>query len=253
MNIFDSNNPISRKLLAFAVVFGVACAGVFAFTIYSDWKNSALDRKHQQSTSELRVIAHKIAAQAKEAVDGKEHAFKELSESKRVFSEKFQELASGSESFKSLPSILEGEQKMLGDKWKNVQADVEKILMHKEQILLVNDVSEKMERSLLTVNREHERLSSYVAKASVTVNQAMLIHQQNFIAHKVSADLNKLLSGDASQDGFTKELKSDVQIFNRNVDALLKGSSKLKVGKITNTTAVGSIKQINSEFDVITL
>lgn len=241
----------SKKYLAAAIASTIIFSALFIVALFADAKNSALDGEYQANATELRVLAHKISARSWDAVEGKEYAFAELADGHQSFDKKFNELVSGTPDVKALPSVLDGEVGVLGDKWRYISSDVEKIMAHQGDILLLNAVSERFDGALANINREHELVSGILAKKRTGMQEVLLVQKQNLAAHQLSTLMNRLLAGDIGHTIFIKQFSQNIEQINKGLSALLNGSKSAEISKLVNRDAISATKQIVSELEVI--
>jgi twitching motility protein PilJ len=260
MSASDKSGQLPRLRLATQVftglvIFFLLAAGVvFGYV----WYWSAPDREATRRAEAVRLLSQTIAKNASEAANGQQDAFSLLDVSQERLVGHLKVLREGNPDTRLTPpeglpaaessGVLQ-DLSELESVWQGVKANVTDILERRDQIIAVNRVAEKFDKSVPQLQRMTDALVERLKAIDATPSQVDQAVRLQLLGERIARNLDEMLRGGLGNRTAQGRLARATEDLSQALNGLRTGSAQLGVGAVSNEAAREQLARISAHFN----
>jgi len=237
-----------NALMTLLVVLLVASLVAMAVTFTLVQRNNAQDQRYLQITNELRVSSYQVTNLARDAANGDEAAFNELSQVLESMSSAWDRLR---QSDQETRTALAEEFAAYDSAWQQIRANSETILSNQDTIVFLTDVAETLYTSLPELQAEYQQVVDILLENRAPADQVQVAERQIFLAERILRNIDKMLAGGADASDAASQFNYDANLFGRVLVSMIEGDAAMGISQVTDPEAVASLEEIQQLFDVV--
>ncbi|TBR40188.1 MULTISPECIES: methyl-accepting chemotaxis protein [Dyella] len=234
------------------LVIAIGFAALDFFMLNS--KNSE-DRQAIALTTQIQVLSQQTAKYALEASDGNVDSFKELETTRNAIDSAVQRLnkgdtKSGMQAYGDASSTPAGRAvNALSNAWKQLDADIGKILSNKALVLDSAQRAGTLSRELPVLNSSMEQVVNILQQRGGSAEQTYTSARQMLLADRMIRRVQEVLQGgDASQPA-ADGLSRDGQLYGSVLKGLLEGNADVGVRSMNDSNARKILTDMQTQWD----
>jgi twitching motility protein PilJ len=219
-----------RNRYVLTVLCGLCLSIVMAGMLDADSAHAAMQSSDAKQASDLLFLPERISRDVREALLGRESAFKSLQKSRDQFDEVLGALKRSSED-QSSPVLLRALHE-LHFMWVGLHTHVDNVLSHKKELLRmregVDEINHKSPR-VVTLTDEIAELSE---SAGVKHDFLYLLMRGGMMSQRITKNANILMQGDGGDGKAAVELYRDAKVLVEIQDRLRMNAPKMLIPKL---------------------
>ena len=243
----------TSSLLAFLIGLAVVLM-VGSFWVVAHY--GSYDRQYVRSAQSIRVLSQTIAKNASEAANGKTDAFALLADSQKKLAAQMKLLKEGRQGGQQgyLPPTSKMSDKAadalrkVERPWERIDKNVDAILSRRGMVITVNELAENFRVNVPQVQGLLDEAAGRLVATNARRDQVYYMTRGELYAERIGRHLGEMLRGGIGNLTAADRLGQADHQFQRNLDALLKGSDEMNVPAVSDDTAVGKLKKVKSIF-----
>jgi len=236
---------VSRPLALLGIVLFVSIFVMLGSLLYVGNKRADLQR-HVELASEQLLLSQLMTTQALGASSGRESDFEALLESRYRFEEILNAYRSGDSMTgvpplsKNLITVLES----VETNWSNFSNDISIIIKGKKPISEVKELYTVIDSFIPQLLTFSDEVVGVLMKKDASSRQIYLASRQMMLSQRIKNNLNQVLAGGEQAAAAADRFGRDAALFGRVLEGLLKGSSSLRIEKVTDKEAVAKLREV---------
>ena len=236
---------VSRPLALLGIVLFISIFVMLGSLLYVGNKRADLQR-HVELASEQLLLSQLMTTQALGASSGREPDFEALLESRYRFEEILNAYRSGDSKTgvpalgKNLITVLES----VESSWGNFSKDIEIIIKGKKPISEVKELYTVIDSFIPQLLTFSDEVVGVLMKKDASSRQIYLASRQMMLSQRIKNNLNQVLAGGEQAAAAADRFGRDAALFGRVLEGLLKGSSSLRIEKVTDKEAVAKLREV---------
>ena len=236
---------VSRPLALLGVLLFISIFMMLGSLLYVGNKRADL-QQHVELASEQLLLSQRMTTLALGASSGKESDFGELLESRYRFEDILNTFRSG-DSMAGVPKLGETLTAPLDDveaSWTNFSKDISIILKGKKPISEVRELYTVIDSFIPQLLTFSDEVVGVLMKKNASGRQIYLASRQMMLSQRIKNNLNQVLTGGEQAAAAADRFGRDAALFGRVLEGLLKGSSSLRIEKVTDKEAVAKLREV---------
>jgi len=236
---------VSRPLALLGIVLFISIFVMLGSLLYVGNKRADLQR-HVELASEQLLLSQLMTTQALGASSGREKDFEALLESSYRFEEILNAYRSGDSMTgvpplgKKLIPVLES----VETGWNNFSKDISIIIKGKKPISEVKELYTVIDSFIPQLLTFSDEVVGVLMKKDASSRQIYLASRQMMLSQRIKNNLNQVLAGGEQAAAAADRFGRDAALFGRVLEGLLKGSSSLRIEKVTDKEAVAKLREV---------
>jgi twitching motility protein PilJ len=236
---------VSRPLALLGIVLFISIFVMLGSLLYVGNKRADLQR-HVELASEQLLLSQLMTTQALGASSGREKDFEALLESSYRFEEILNAYRSGDSMTgvpplgKKLIPVLES----VETGWSNFRKDISIIIKGKKPISEVKELYTVIDSFIPQLLTFSDEVVGVLMKKDASSRQIYLASRQMMLSQRIKNNLNQVLAGGEQAAAAADRFGRDAALFGRVLEGLLKGSSSLRIEKVTDKEAVAKLREV---------
>jgi twitching motility protein PilJ len=236
---------VSRPLALLGIVLFISIFVMLGSLLYVGNKRADLQR-HVELASEQLLLSQLMTTQALGASSGRETDFEALLESRYRFEEILNAYRSGDSMTgvpplgKKLIPVLES----VETSWSNFSTDISIIIKGKKPISEVKELYTVIDSFIPQLLTFSDEVVGVLMKKNASSRQIYLASRQMMLSQRIKNNLNQVLAGGEQAAAAADRFGRDAALFGRVLEGLLKGSSSLRIEKVTDKEAVAKLREV---------
>ena len=252
--MISSSDKISgQNVSPIQVTMGVIIIIALLAMVYLFYKvnlESNRDKSYISYASELRVLSQEVAKNSAEAAFGKAAAFRQLGRSRREFQQIWGYLKDGNSEI-NLPPAEDPTMANLGVTWAEADASANQILELKETVLNMHEVTATLNDTIPELQVEYDDVVQILLENDAPAGQTAVAQRQSLLAERIIRNINKVLIGDEDAITAADLFGRDVKLFERVLDAMIKGNESQGIRKVDDEDAAQGLATISELFEPV--
>ncbi len=235
------------------IVLLVICISLTAALFVGLQRQDRIDNANRTLTSEQRLIARSIVAEAFEAAQGSEEAFDRLTETRDRFG-LILELQKNGDADADLPASPASVVPYIDElqaKWLHVRSGVDSILSGRETVLSVSDYVPLLEGVIPQLLNLSDEVASGLVEARAQPKQIHLAARQLLLGQRMETSLNRMLAGGTGAAMAADAFARDVALFGRVLKGMAEGDSRLGVERFGDAAIQARLAELTTLFRTI--
>ncbi len=210
--------------------------------------------QHEQEwvsiTTDVQVTSQQLAKSAGESASGNLDAFVELGHSRDKIAVAMDKLRFGSSSTKlpSTPASVELPMTQLNLTWDRMSANASSILDREPLILELASARNIVQENIPGMQKSTDASIRSLIKSGAPTNQIVFASRQLVLADRILRRVSEVLQGGSNAVIAAENLGKDRVLFEQVLTALLRGNTRLGVTRVSNTQALRSLGEVQSQF-----
>ena len=240
-----SVRAVSRPLVLLGVLLFVSIFMMLGSLLYVGNKR-ADQQQHVELVSEQLLLSQRMATYALGASAGKESDFENLLENSYRFSEILNVYRSGDTAM-GTPPLDEALIEPLDSvevSWSDFNNDLSIILKGKKPISEVRELYTVIDSFIPQLLTFSDEVVGVLMKKDASSRQIYLASRQMMLSQRIKNNLNQVLAGGEEAAAAADRFGRDAALFGRVLEGLLKGSSSLRIDKVTDKEAVAKLREV---------
>ncbi len=240
-----SVRAVSRPLVLLGVLLFVSIFMMLGSLLYVGNKR-ADQQQHVKLVSEQLLLSQRMATYALGASAGKESDFENLLENSYRFSDILNVFRSGDTAM-GTPPLDEGLMEPLDSveaSWSDFNSDLSIILKGKKPISEVRELYTVIDSFIPQLLTFSDEVVGVLMKKDASSRQIYLASRQMMLSQRIKNNLNQVLAGGEEAAAAADRFGRDAALFGRVLEGLLKGSSSLRIDKVTDKEAVAKLREV---------
>ena len=236
---------MSRPLVLLGVLLFVSIFMMLGSLLYVGNKR-ADQQQHVKLVSEQLLLSQRMATYALGASAGKESDFENLLENSYRFSDILNVFRSGDTAM-GTPPLDEGLMEPLDSveaSWSDFNSDLSIILKGKKPISEVRELYTVIDSFIPQLLTFSDEVVGVLMKKDASSRQIYLASRQMMLSQRIKNNLNQVLAGGEEAAAAADRFGRDAALFGRVLEGLLKGSSSLRIDKVTDKEAVAKLREV---------
>ena len=236
---------MSRPLVLLGVLLFVSIFMMLGSLLYVGNKR-ADQQQHVELVSEQLLLSQRMATYALGASAGKESDFENLLENSYRFSEILNVYRSGDTAM-GTPPLDEALIEPLDSvevSWSDFNNDLSIILKGKKPISEVRELYTVIDSFIPQLLTFSDEVVGVLMKKDASSRQIYLASRQMMLSQRIKNNLNQVLAGGEEAAAAADRFGRDAALFGRVLEGLLKGSSSLRIDKVTDKEAVAKLREV---------
>jgi len=240
-----SARAVSRPLALLGTLLFISIFVMLGSLLYVGNKRADLQR-HVELASEQLLLSQLMTTQALGASSGRESDFEALLESRYRFDEILNAYRSGN-SMSGVPRLDERlivPLESVEASWSNFSNDISIILNGKKPISEVRELYTVIDSFIPQLLTFSDEVVGVLMKKDASSRQIYLASRQMMLSQRIKNNLNQVLAGGEQAAAAADRFGRDAALFGRVLEGLLKGSSSLRIEKVTDKEAVAKLREV---------
>jgi twitching motility protein PilJ len=236
---------VSRPLALLVISLFISISVMLGSLLFVGNKRADLQR-HVELASEQLLLSQLMTTQALGASSGREPDFEALLESRFRFEEILNAYRSGN-SMTGVPALGENLITVLESvetSWSNFSNDISIIINGKKPISEVKELYTVIDSFIPQLLTFSDEVVGVLMKKNASSRQIYLASRQMMLSQRIKNNLNQVLAGGEQAAAAADRFGRDAALFGRVLEGLLKGSSSLRIEKVTDNEAVAKLREV---------
>ena len=236
---------MSRPLVLLGVLLFVSIFMMLGSLLYVGNKR-ADQQQHVELVSEQLLLSQRMATYALGASAGKESDFENLLENSYRFSDILNVFRSGDTAMGTPPldqALIEPLDSVEAS-WSDFNSDLSIILKGKKPISEVRELYTVIDSFIPQLLTFSDEVVGVLMKKDASSRQIYLASRQMMLSQRIKNNLNQVLAGGEEAAAAADRFGRDAALFGRVLEGLLKGSSSLRIDKVTDKEAVAKLREV---------
>ena len=191
--------PGGKAAMVWGGVLGIAILA-FVWNLITIFRDAGHDAGYQRVVSNLRVVAQRADASARETVAGQKDAFPVLDKARRDFNTDIGVLANGRDDLPSPRDLLADQLTTLASAWAEVDTAATIITEREQSIVVLADASASLAAALPAVQERAARIGESLSAGGAPARAIVLAERQSFIAERIDRNIERMLRGSGAGD-----------------------------------------------------
>ena len=241
----SASRAVSRSLSLLVISLFISISVMLGSLLFVGNKRADLQR-HVELASEQLLLSQLMTTQALGASSGRESDFEALLESRFRFDEILNVYRSGN-SMKGVPALGENLITVLESvetSWSNFSNDISIIIKGKKSISEVKELYTVIDSFIPQLLTFSDEVVGVLMKKDASSRQIYLASRQMMLSQRIKNNLNQVLAGGEQAAAAADRFGRDAALFGRVLEGLLKGSSSLRIEKVTDNEAVAKLREV---------
>lgn len=236
---------VSRPLALLGVMLFISIFVMLGSLLYVGNKRADL-QQHVELASEQLLLSQRMTTLALGASSGKEEDFGELLDARYRFDDILDIYRLG-DSMKGVPKLGEKLNVPLENveaSWDSFSANISTILEGKKPISEVRELYTVIDSFIPQLLTFSDEVVGVLMKKNASARQIYLASRQMMLSQRIKNNLNQVLAGGEQAAAAADRFGRDAALFGRVLEGLLKGSTELRIDKVTDKEAVAKLREV---------
>ena len=236
---------VSRPLALLGVMLFISIFVMLGSLLYVGNKRADL-QQHVELASEQLLLSQRMTTLALGASSGKEEDFGELLDARYRFDDILEIFRLG-DSMKGVPKLGEKLNVPLENveaSWDSFSANISTILEGKKPISEVRELYTVIDSFIPQLLTFSDEVVGVLMKKNASARQIYLASRQMMLSQRIKNNLNQVLAGGEQAAAAADRFGRDAALFGRVLEGLLKGSTELRIDKVTDKEAVAKLREV---------
>jgi len=203
--------PGGKAAMVWGGVLGIAILA-FVWNLITIFRDAGHDAGYQRVVSNLRVVAQRADASARETVAGQKDAFPVLDKARRDFNTDIGVLANGRDDLPSPRDLLADQLTTLASAWAEVDTATTIITEREQSIVVLADASASLAAAIPDVQERSARIVASLSAGGAAARAIVLAERQSFIAERIGRNIERMLRGSSAGDA-ARQFEDDASKF----------------------------------------
>ncbi len=236
---------VSKPLAFLGFLLIISTIVMLGSLLYVGTKRADL-QQHIELASEQTLLSQSLATQALGASSGKESDFAALLEGRYRFDDILNIYRSG-DSLAGIPPLGESLITPLENveaSWSNFSNNISIIINGKKPISEVRELYTVIDSFIPQLLTFSDEVVGVLIKKDASSRQIYLATRQMMLSQRIKNNLNQVLTGGEQAAAAADRFGRDAALFGRVLEGLLKGSSSMRIDKVTDKEAVAKLREV---------
>jgi twitching motility protein PilJ len=243
MSAQKKNIAIGRPLIFIGLLLSVFIILMLGSLAYVGDKRADLQRHVELSADQL-LLSQQMATYSLGASSGNDEAFENLLKSRVAFDNILMTFHSGDVITSALPQMLLPTLDVVESDWRNYRNNVEVILNGRQTITEVRELYQVIESFIPQMLTYSDEVVGVLIKKNASLRQVYLATRQMMLSQRIKNNLNQVLAGGEAAAAAADRFGRDAALFGRVLEGLLKGSTGLRIEKVTDKEGVAKLREV---------
>ena len=251
-NIINTKRERSWGVYAATAVLVLSLIFV-AITIYSLSVNAKHEQHWLSLVTDAQVTSQQLSKSAGEAASGNLNAFTELDNSRKQIAEAMTKLRLGfaDDKLPPTPEAVDVQMLQLKGTWDRINNNASSILGRQALIINLATAREIIQQNIPGIQQNTDGTIRALTQSGAPTNQVVFASRQLVLADRILRRVAEVLQGGSNAVSAADNLRTDRDLFDRVLNALLKGESSLGISRVRNTQALVALGEVNTLYEII--
>jgi twitching motility protein PilJ len=224
-----------------------------AITIYALSINAKREQHWLMLATDAQVTSQQLAKSAGEAASGNLNAFAELDNSRKKISEAMTKLRLGfaEEDLPATPEYVDVQMLQLKGTWDRINNNASSILGRQALIIDLATAREIIQENIPGIQKSTDGAIRALTQSGAPTNQLVFASRQLVLADRILRRVAEVLQGGSNAVSAADNLRTDRDLFERVLNALLQGESSLGISRVRNAQALVALGEVNTLYQII--
>jgi len=224
-----------------------------AVTVYA----LSRDAKHEQHwvklATDAQVTSQQLAKSSGEAASGNLEAFVELDNSRTKIGDAMKKLRQGdaSDGLPPTPDAVKKQMTQLSETWDRIDNNAGSILGRKSVIVALASARQVVQENIPGIQKNTDLAIRSLTQSGAPTNQVVFASRELVLADRVLRRVSEVLQGGSNSVSAADSLRTDRDLFERVLNALLNGDSSLGLQRLRNAQALVALGEVNIQFQIL--
>ena len=236
---------VSGPLALLGILLFISIFVMLGSLLYVGTKRADL-QQHVELASEQLLLSQRMATQALGASSGKEVDFSALLESRIRFEDILNTYRAG-DALSGTPPLGETlitPLESVESNWAGFSNNISVILEGKKAITEVKELYNVIDSFIPQLLTFSDEVVGVLMKKNASTRQVYLASRQMMLSQRIKNNLNQVLAGGEQAAAAADRFGRDAALFGRVLEGLLKGSTTLRIEKVTDKEAVAKLREV---------
>ena len=251
-NIFksDSDRPwvmyVATGVLVVSLIF-------VAVTIYALSRNAKYEQQWVKLATDAQVTSQQLAKSSGEAASGNLEAFVELDEARSKINEAMKRLRLGftMEDLPPTPDRVKNQMQQLNETWIRIDNNASIILDREPLIVDLANARRTIQENIPGIQKNTDLGIRALTQSGAPTNQVVFASRQLVLADRVLRRVSEVLQGGSASVSAAESLRTDRDLFERVLNALVNGDDSLNIQRVRNAQALVALGEVSTLYDII--
>jgi twitching motility protein PilJ len=228
------------------VLFLLIAAGSF---IYSATEGRE-DARHQSLAAEQQLLSQRIAINAIEAAQGDPESLARIQSFIERFENSLATLRNGSEA-EGLPRMddaLQPSVQIVVESWERARVNLQTIVDGQQVADSVNQLVSHLDDLVPQLLAQSDEVVTLLVQKEAPRDQVYVATRQLMLIQRVSNNLSRVVSGDASAATAADMFGRDAALYGRVLDGMLNGSKLLQIQRVRDAEVRERLQEVEATF-----
>lgn len=251
-NIFKAESERPWGVYAATAVLVISLVFVAA-TIYLLSRNAKFEQQWVKLATDAQVTTQQLAKASGEAASGNLGAFDELAKTRATISNSMDKLnlSVENEDLPAIPISVQNPKQQLNATWNRINNNANSILERKNLIVELASARQAIQENIPGIQKNTDLAIRALTQSGAPTNQVVFASRQLVLADRVLRRVAEVLQGGSNSVSAANGLRTDRDLFERVLNALLKGDSKLGIERVRNAQALVALGEVSTLYNNI--
>ena len=243
MSAEQKNNAIGKPLVIIGLLLSVFIILMLSSLVYVADKRAILQRHVELSADQL-LLSQQMETLSLGASSGNEVAFDRLLKSRIRFDSILNTYRSGDVITAKLSPELLPDLDGVESHWRNYRNNIEVILNGRLSITEVKELYEVIDSFIPQMLTTSDEVVGVLIQKNASSRQIYMATRQMMLSQRIKNNLNQVLAGGETAAAAADRFGRDAALFGRVLEGLLKGSTGMRIEKVTDKEAIGKLREV---------
>ncbi|MCK4675670.1 MAG: chemotaxis protein, partial [Gammaproteobacteria bacterium] len=243
MSAEQKSNAIGKPLVIIGLLLSVFIMLMLSSLVYVGDKRVILQR-HVELSSDQLLLSQQMETFSLGASSGSELAFDRLLTSRVRFDSILNTYRSGDVLTAKISEELLPDLDAVETNWKNYRNNIEVISNGRQSITEVKDLYEVIDSFIPQMLTYSDEVVGVLIQKNASSRQVYMATRQMMLSQRIKNNLNQVLAGGEAAAAAADRFGRDAALFGRVLEGLLKGSTGLRIEKVTDKEAIAKLREV---------
>lgn len=224
-----------------------------AVTIYGLSRNAKYEQQWVNLATDAQVRSQQLAKSSGEAASGNLDAFYELADSRTKITDAMKKLRLGFtlEDLPPTPESVKSQMQQLNETWVRVDSNAGIILERETMISDLATARQVIQENIPGIQKNTDLGIRALTQSGAPTNQVVFASRQLVLADRILRRVSEVLQGGSASVSAAESLRTDRDLFERVLNALVNGDSTLNIQRVRNAQALVALGEVTTLYETI--
>lgn len=224
-----------------------------AITIYALSRNAKYEQQWVKLATDAQVTSQQLAKSSGEAASGNLNAFFELDDSRSKITNAMKKLRLGftMEDLPPTPASVKNQMQQLNETWIRIDSNAGIILERESLIRDLATARQIIQENIPGIQKNTDLGIRALTQSGAPTIQVVFASRQLVLADRILRRVSEVLLGGSASVSAAESLRTDRDLFERVLNALVNGDSKLNIQRVRNAQALVALGEVTTLYETI--